>query len=99
MKRTGQAEQNQPVHNQDGPEDGQVEDFKPTAEEANGNRLCGRVPELKLWQSADKRSELLVFFCGQTRGVAIFHALILFKRRVEFGREEGEEKVQEVDAE
>jgi hypothetical protein len=81
---TRQTEQNQPVHHQDGPEDGQVEDLEPTAEEANRDSLGRRVPELELWQPAHERSELLVLFCGESAGVAVFHALILLERGVEF---------------
>jgi hypothetical protein len=94
-----QAEQNQPVDDEDGPEDGQVENLKPGAEEADGNGLCRRVPELELGQAAHKGAELLVFFCGQARCIAVLHALILLEGRVELGGEEGEEQVQQVDAE
>lgn len=90
---TRQAEQNQPVHNQHRPEDRQVEDLKPAAEEANGNRLGRRVPELELRESAHKGAELLVFLGGEATGVAILHSLILLERGIEFGGEEGEEQV------
>jgi hypothetical protein len=62
---TCQREQDQPVHDEDGPEDWQVEDFEPAADEADHNGACGSVPELELGQSSDKRSELLVLFCWQ----------------------------------
>lgn len=97
-KLTRQAKKNQPVHQQDGPENREVEDLKPAAEKANGNRAGRRVPELELWQPADKRPELLIFFCRQPAGVAVLHAFILFQRGVEFGGEEGEEEVEKVDA-
>jgi hypothetical protein len=90
---TRQTEQNQPVHHQHRPEDGQVEDLEPAAEEANGDGLGGRVPELELRQPADERPELLVLFCGEPAGVAIFHSFILFERGVEFRGEEGKEEV------
>jgi len=96
---TRQSEQNQPVHHQHRPEDRQIEDLEPAAEEADGDRLGGRVPELELWQPADKRPELLVLFCGESARVAVFHSFVLFERGVEFGGEEGEEEIEEVDAE
>ena len=92
-KLTGQSKQNQPVHDQHGPKHGQIENLPPAAEEANGNSLCGRVPELEFGEAADKGAELLVFFCGQAAGVAVFHAFVLFERGVEFRGQEGEEEV------
>lgn len=92
-KLTRKAKQNQPVHDQDRPENGQVENLEPAAEEANGDGLCGRIPELELGEPANEGAEFLILFCRQAGGVAVFHSLILFKRRVEFGREEGEEQV------
>lgn len=96
---TRQAKKNQPVNDQHRPEDGQVEDLKPAAEEANSNRLGSRVPKLELGQPADKRPELLVLLGRQAARIAVLHALILLERGVEFGRQEGEEEVQQVDAE
>lgn len=58
--RTSQDKQDDPVHDQDGPEDRDVEDREPTAHKANGDGASGRVPELKLGQAADERAELLV---------------------------------------
>lgn len=44
------------------------------------------MPELKLGKTANEWTELVVLFRWQTgRGVAILHALVLRKRRVEFG--------------
>jgi hypothetical protein len=96
---TRQSEQDQPIHNQHGPEDGEIENLKPGAEEANSNRLGRAVPELELWQPPHERPEFLLFLCGQPAGGSILHALILLERGVEFGRYEGQEQVQEVDAE
>lgn len=90
---TCQAEQNQPVHHQHWPEDRKVEDLEPTAEEADGDRLGCRVPELELWQPADKRPKLLVFLCGESASVAVLHSFILFECRVKFGAEKGEKEV------
>lgn len=38
-RHTRKSKENQPVYDQDGPEDGQIEDLEPTAEESNSNRL------------------------------------------------------------
>lgn len=90
---TRKAKQNQPVHHQHRPEYGQVENLEPAAEEADCDRLCRRVPELKLWQPAYERPELLVLLRGEATSGAVFHAFILLKRGVEFRGEKGEEEI------
>jgi hypothetical protein len=59
------------------------------------------VPELELGQAADERPELVVLLGGKagSAGVAILQTLILCKRWVELGCQEGEEKIEEIDAE
>ena len=99
VKLTGQAEQNQPVHDQDGPENGQIEHLEPAAQEPYRDRLGRVVPELELGEPAHKRSELFLFLCRQPSRIAVLHAFVLLERVVEFGRYEGEEEIQEVDAE
>ena len=72
----GQEHQDQPVHHQNGPEDGQVEDLAPAAEESNADGAGGRVPELELGEAAHEGLELLVALGGERRGAcghAIFH--------------------------
>lgn len=59
-----QGKQDQPVHHQDRPEYGQVEDLEPAAHEADGHRSSRTVPELEFRQSSDEGSEFLVLFCG-----------------------------------
>ena len=61
---TGQGKKDQPVHDQHGPEDRQVEDLKPTAHKADDHCPCRRMPKLELRQSPDERSELLVLLRG-----------------------------------
>ena len=92
-KLTRQTKQDQPVHNQHRPENWQIKNLKPAAEEANSNRPGGGVPELELRQPPDKRPELLIFFCGKPRGISVLHALILFQRGVEFRGEKSEEEI------
>lgn len=65
-KLTGQAEQNDPVDEQDRPEDRNVEDLGPSAEESNHDGSRGRVPELELRKTADERAELFVLLRGQS---------------------------------
>lgn len=61
-------------------------------------------PELELWQPADEGAELAVVDVALTRGeprCALFCVRLCevgLERRVEFGRQEGEEEVEEVDA-
>ena len=77
LELTGQAEEDQPVDDQDRPEDRQVENLEPTAEETDSNSLGRRVPELELWKAAHKGPELLVLLGGKATCVSILHALIL----------------------
>lgn len=56
------------------------------------------MPELELGQPANKRTELLILF-RRERGFTIFETFILSEGGVEFWLEEGQEEVEEVDAE
>ena len=61
------------------------------------------MPELEFRQAPHEGFEFLVCFCGERGGLAardaVFHVGVAFEGRVEFGRYEGEEEVEEVDAE
>lgn len=60
------------------------------------------MPELELGETAHERLELFVALGGQRRGAcghAVLHVSVRFEGRVEFGRDEGEEEVEEVDSE
>lgn len=95
-----QDEEDDPVYNQDGPEDWDIEHREPAAHEADGDGAGGRVPELEFGKTADEGPELVVRFAGKAgAGIAVFETLILGEGGVEFGSQEGEEQVQEVDAE
>lgn len=96
-----QHKQNYPVNNQHRPEDGDIEDGKPRANKGNGNGASGRVPELELRQTADEWPEFLVLLGREAggSGVTVLKALILGKRGVEFGSQESEEEIQEINAE
>jgi len=100
-EHTRQHKQNDPVNNQYWPEHGDIEDGQPRADETDGNGAGSRVPELELWQTADERSELLVLLGGQAGGsrVTVLETLILGKRGVELGSQEGKEEVQKIDSE
>ena len=90
---TREPKENQPVHYQHRPEDGQIEDLKPAAAEANGDGLGRAIPEFEFRQPPYEGSELVLLLGGQAASRTVLHALILFERRVEFGRYEGEEQV------
>jgi len=94
-----QREQDQPVHDQHRPEHWQVENLEPAAHEADGDRSRGRMPELELGQPSDKRPELVVLFRGQGRAFPVLQTFILRQARVELGLQEGQEQIQQVDAE
>ena len=61
------------------------------------------MPELELRQAAHEGLEFLVVLGreggGLARGDAVFHVGVLLERGVEFGADECEEEVEEVDAE
>jgi len=73
----GQHDENEPVENQHGPEDGQVEDLAPRATERQHDGARRRVPELELGQPAHEWLELFVRLGGQVRA-AFFHAFVGF---------------------
>jgi hypothetical protein len=56
------------------------------------------VPELEFWKPAYEGFEFLVGF-GREGGGAIFHVRVAFERGVKLRADEGEEEVEEVDAE
>ncbi len=96
---TGQDEEDHPVHDEDGPEDGDVEDLEPGAEKGDGDGASGPVPKLELWQAADEGPELLVALGGKDANAVLHVVLGIIVGGVELGLEEGEEQVQQVDAE
>ncbi len=100
MRHTRQSEEDQPVDEQYGPEDGHVAEREPGAEEGDGDGTRRGIPELELGQAADERPELLVLLGRQRAGRPVLHLIVhQFVRRVELGLQKGEEEVEEVDAE
>lgn len=96
---TREDKQDDPVHNEDRPEDGHVKNAEPAAQERDANGARGRVPELELGQPADERPELLVLLGRQAASRAVLHLVVEgLVGRVELGRQEGEEQVEQVDA-
>lgn len=91
-KLTRQRKQYNEIHHQHGPKHRHIEDRKPRAHKTDRNGSCGRMPELELGQSADKRTKLFVLLDGQTT-LAVLQAFVLCEGWVEFGLEEGEEEV------
>lgn len=99
MIRTRQDKQDNPVDDQDGPEDRDIKNSEPRAQEADGDGPGGRVPELELGEATDEGPELVVLLGGQAGGgVTVFQALVLRERRVELGLQEKKEEVEQVDA-
>lgn len=92
---TRQDKQQDPVNDQDRPEDRNIKDGEPGADESDGEGARGGMPELELGKTSDERTELVVLSCGEARGacVAVLEALILCKRGVEFWLQEQEEEV------
>lgn len=97
---TGENEEDDPVHDQDRPEDGDVEDLEPAAYETDQDGAGSSVPELELGQAADERPELFVLLSWQRANGAVLHlAVYRLIGRVELGLEEGEEEIEQVNAE
>lgn len=97
---TRQHEEDDPVDHEDGPEDRDIEDGEPRADEADGDGPGSGVPELELGQAADEGAELIVLLGGEAGGgVTVLEAFVLGEGGVEFGLKEEQEEVQEVDAE
>jgi hypothetical protein len=85
-KLTCQRKQNNPIHNKHRPEDGDIEDLEPGAEEGNHNGASRIMPELELRQAANEGAELVVLARGQGRRAAV-QAVVSVRRsnrRVEF---------------
>lgn len=100
IRHTGQDKEDNPVHDQNGPEDGDIEEGEPRAQESDGDGPGSRVPELELRQAANEGPELLILLRGKAgRGVAIFEALVMREGGIELGLEEQEEQVEKIDAE
>lgn len=59
----GHDEENDPVHYEDWPENWDIEDIEPGAEEPDCDGSGGTVPEFELWQPTDERSELFIGLC------------------------------------
>lgn len=92
---TRQEEENEPVHNQNRPENRDVEDLEPTADKSQRNDSRCRVPELELGQTANKGPKFLVRLCGQRANGAVLHLGVHgLVGRVELGLKEGEEEVE-----
>lgn len=99
MALTSQDKEDDPVHDQNGPEDGHVEELEPGAEKRDDDGPRGPVPELELGQAADKGLELFVLPGGEGTDGAVLHVIVGgFVGRVELGLQEGEEQVEQVDS-
>merc|ERR1719341_401427 len=90
------AEEGYEVHDQDGPEDGDVEELPEGTEECNRRGLGGGVPELELRQPPDEGPELLVL-AGGKHVWTIFIGIQLCHCWIYFRSEERQEKIKVVD--
>lgn len=93
----GQHKQHDPINHQNRPEHRNIKDFKPSAKEANGNSPGSTMPELEFRQTADERTELIVLIRWESCRSTFFE-IVGFESGVEFGLEESEEEVEEIDA-
>lgn len=95
----GQDNKDQPVDDQNRPEDRQVENLAPRTQETNDDGASSGVPELELGETAHEWLELVGRLGGKISARTLLHVLGGLETGVELGRNECEEKVQEVDAE
>lgn len=100
MYHTGQDKEDEPVHDKDGPEDGDVEDVEPAADERNDDGSSCLVPELELGEAADEWPEFFVLLGRQTARGPVFHFIVEnVVGGVKLGLQEGEKQVEQIDAE
>lgn len=99
------CKQDTKVDQEDRPEDRHVKDSKPGTQEADGRSARRRIPELELWQAANKGPKFLVlsgrrgerrFSCFTELRILLGHSCLI--ARVKLGLQEGEEEVEQVDA-
>lgn len=95
---TGERKKHDPVDDQHGPEDRHVEHLEPGAKKGDQDGARRADPELEFRQAPDEGAELLVLLDWQGRAhVVVLERLVFGEGGVEFGLEEGEEEVEEVD--
>lgn len=94
------AEQSDEVHDEDRPENGDVEEIEECADTSDDGRFGGRIPELELWQPPDEGPELVALAGGECHPfvrLGLFCGLELGHGGVDFGRQEGQQEVKMVD--
>uniref|UniRef100_A0A1Y1KKZ9 Uncharacterized protein n=1 Tax=Photinus pyralis TaxID=7054 RepID=A0A1Y1KKZ9_PHOPY len=95
-----QDKENNPIHDQDGPEDGNVEKFEEGAEEGDGDGTGSPVPKLELGKTPNEGLELLILLGREGPYGTIFHVLVdRIVGRVKFGLEESQKQVEQINAE
>lgn len=87
---TRQEEEDQPVHHQHRPKNGNVEEGEPCADEGDSDGAGGRVPELEFGKPSDEWAELVVLLRRQCR-LTVLQPFVLSEGGVELGLQEGEE--------
>jgi len=90
------AEEGDEVHDEDRPEDRDVENLEKGTAESDHRGLGRRVPELELWQTPDERAEFFILRCWQARR-PILILLHLHHGGINLWCEERQQQVQMVD--
>lgn len=107
-----QSKEQNKVHEEDWPEDGNVKDGKDGADETAEHRADGTVPKLELWQATNEGTELVDpgtrgEIAGQgariPRNVIQIRVIVqcrgvLGKRRIKLGTQKEQKDVEEIDA-
>jgi len=93
----GDSEEDEEVHDEDGPEDGHVEDGEEGADHGDEYSLRAAVPELELGEAADEGPELLRVGRRQLRSVLVVRIISVY-RWINFRRQKGNEQIQMINS-
>eukprot|EP01137_Pigoraptor_chileana_P003656 Opistho-2@44149 len=87
--------QHEKIHNEYGPEDGDVEEREECKHRRHNDRLGCSVPKLELWEPANERAKLLVGLSRERRAVLLF-VVVIVHRRINARRQKGNEQIQQI---
>jgi len=96
------AKENDKVHDQNRPEHGHVKRLEKGEEKAEEDGSGRREPKLELWKPADEGTEFLARLRRERRPIVFVFVEVIARNspvRVHFGRQKGDEHVEDVDTE
>ena len=87
----GDTEKSDEVHDQNGPEYGDVEEFKKGATESDNGGFGRRIPKFELGESSYERSKLVTLLGRKLEAIFAFFSLQIGQSGVNFGRQKGQQ--------